>query len=197
MVEGGGSSDHAHARSWAYRDPEGFAALIDILVEVSIVYLDGQVKAGAGVLQIFDSWAGVLPDDQFARWVMAPTARIVRALKARHPDVPVIGFPRGVGGNAVSFLAETGVDGISCDTAVPLPVMAGLARSSQRVVQGNLDPLLLVAGGAALERRVAEILAALRGVPFIFNLGHGIVPETPPENVARLVEFVRSANCER
>jgi uroporphyrinogen decarboxylase len=197
MVEGGGSSDQAHARGWAYRDPEGFAALIDILVEVSIDYLDGQVKAGAGVLQIFDSWAGVLPDDQFARWVVAPTVRIVRALKARHPDVPVIGFPRGAGGNAMSYLAETGVDGISCDTAVPLPVMARLARDSRRVVQGNLDPLLLVAGGAALERRVGEILAALRGVPFVFNLGHGIVPETPPENVARLVELVRSAGSGR
>jgi uroporphyrinogen decarboxylase len=197
MVEGGGSSDHAQARSWAYRDPDGFAALIDILVEVSIEYLDGQVKAGAGVLQIFDSWAGILPDDQFARWVVAPTVRIVRALKARHPDVPVIGFPRGAGGNAAGFIAETGVDGMSCDTAMPLHVMAGLARSSQRVVQGNLDPLLLVAGGAALERRVGEIVAALRDVPFVFNLGHGIVPETPPENVARLVELVRSAGCGR
>jgi uroporphyrinogen decarboxylase len=193
MVEGGGSSDHAQARSWAYRDPDGFAALIDILVEVSIEYLDGQVKAGAGVLQIFDSWAGILPDDQFARWVVAPTVRIVRALKARHPDVPVIGFPRGAGGNAAGFIAETGVDGMSCDTAMPLHVMAALARSSQRVVQGNLDPLLLVAGGAALERRVGEIVVALRDVPFVFNLGHGIVPETPPENVARLVELVRSA----
>ena len=191
MVEGGGSSDHAQARSWAYRDPDGFAALIDILVEVSIEYLDGQVKAGAGVLQIFDSWAGILPDDQFARWVVAPTVRIVRALKARHPDVPVIGFPRGAGGNAASFISETGVDGMSCDTAMPIHVMAGLARSSQRVVQGNLDPLLLVAGGAALERRVGEIVAALRDVPFVFNLGHGIVPETPPENVAKLVKLVR------
>jgi uroporphyrinogen decarboxylase len=192
MVEGGGSSDHAQARSWAYRDPDGFAALIDILVEVSIEYLDGQVKAGAGALQIFDSWAGILPDDQFARWVVAPTVRIVRALKARHPDIPVIGFPRGAGGNAASFISETGVDGMSCDTAMPIHVMAALARSSQRVVQGNLDPLLLVAGGAALERRVGEILAALRDVPFVFNLGHGIVPETPPENVAKLVELVRA-----
>jgi len=192
MVEGGGSSDHAEARSWAYRDPEGFAALIDLLVEVSIEYLDGQVKAGANVLQIFDSWAGILPDDQFARWVVAPTIRIVRALKSRHRHVPVIGFPRGAGGNAASFIAETGVDGMSCDTAMPLNVMAELGRSSRRVMQGNLDPLLLVAGGAALERRVGEIVEALRGVPFIFNLGHGIVPETPPENVARLVELVRS-----
>jgi uroporphyrinogen decarboxylase len=192
MVEGGGSSDHAEARKWAYRDPEGFGKLIDLLVEVSIGYLDGQVRAGADALQIFDSWAGILPDEEFRRWVVAPTARIVRALKARHPEVPIIGFPRGAGANAAHFIAETGVDGISCDTAMPLESMAALGRTTGRVVQGNLDPLLLVAGGAGLERRVEQTLGAMRGIPFVFNLGHGIVPETPPENVARLVGLVRS-----
>lgn len=191
MVGGEGSSDQADARLWAYRDPAGFGTLIDILVETSIDYLSGQVKAGADVLQIFDSWAGSLAEDEFARWVTAPTAKIVSALKARHPDVPIIGFPRGAGPHAEAFVKATGVDGVSCDTAMPLADMTVLAKATGRVVQGNLDPLLLVAGGAAMEARVAATLTAMKGLPFIFNLGHGIVPETPPEHVGRLVELVR------
>jgi uroporphyrinogen decarboxylase len=191
MAGGEGSSDQAHARTWAYRDPAGFAALLDILVDTSIDYLAGQVEAGADVLQIFDSWAGALPDDEFESWVIRPTAKIVRALKARHSEVPIIGFPRGAGDKALRFVTETGVDGVSCDTGVSLGAMRGLAEASGRPVQGNLDPLLLVAGGPAMERRVESILDALQGVPFVFNLGHGIVPGTPPENVARLVEIVR------
>jgi uroporphyrinogen decarboxylase len=193
MVGGEGSSDQAHARAWAYRDPAGFAALVGTLVETSIEYLAGQVEAGADVLQIFDSWAGTLPDNEFESWVVRPTARIVAALKARYPAVPIIGFPRGAGDKAARFVAETGVDGVSCDTSVSLPAMRGLAEAAARPVQGNLDPLLLVAGGDALDRRVDAILEAMAGVPFIFNLGHGIVPETPPENVGRLVARVRRA----
>jgi uroporphyrinogen decarboxylase len=190
MVGGQGSADQADARAWAYRDAAGFQRLIDLLVETSVEYLSGQVAAGADVLQIFDSWAGSLPDDQFERWVVAPTRTLVKRLKERHPDVPIIGFPRGAGVQATGFVTATGVDGVSCDTAMPLAFMAGdLAKRA--VVQGNLDPLLLVEGGAAMERRVAEILTALSGKRFIFNLGHGIVPQTPPENVARLVELVR------
>lgn len=190
MVGGQGSSDQSHARQWAYADPAGFQSLIDILVEVSIEYLSGQVKAGADVLQIFDSWAGSLPDDQFRRWVVAPTKRMVAALKERHPQAPVIGFPRGASVLAPAYAVETGVDGVSCDTTMPLDFIAS-KLSGRTVVQGNLDPLLLVAGGDAIERRVAAIKAALAGKPFIFNLGHGIVPETPPENVGRLVALVR------
>jgi len=192
MVEGQKSTDQAQARLWAYRDPAGFQRLIDLLADVSVEYLSGQVEAGADVLQIFDSWAGSLADDQFRRWVIEPTARMVAQLKKRHPGVPVIGFPRGAGGQAKSYAADTGVDAVSCDTAMPLEFMAR-ELSPCTVVQGNLDPLLLVTGGPALERRVAETLAALSRRPFIFNLGHGIVPETPPENVARLVELVRGA----
>jgi uroporphyrinogen decarboxylase len=191
MVAGRGTPDQAEARLWAYRDPAGVAALLDLLCDVSIDYLSGQVEAGADLLQIFDSWAGSLPDDQFRRWVIAPTRRLVGTLKARHPGVAIIGFPRGAGPMTARYVAETGVDGVSCDTTMPLTLMAEeLSRSA--TVQGNLDPLLLLAGGEPLRERVEELLAALAGKRFIFNLGHGIVPETPPEHVARLVELVRA-----
>jgi uroporphyrinogen decarboxylase len=192
MVGGQGSADQAEARFWAYRDPSGFQRLIDLLVDVSVDYLSGQVSAGADVLQIFDSWAGSLPDDQFERWVVAPTKAMAARLKERHPNVPVVGFPRGAGARASAYVAKTGVDGISCDTAMPLELMAG-ELSGKAVVQGNLDPLLVAAGGEAMAHRVGEILAAHAGKRFIFNLGHGIVPQTPPDNVARLVELVRRA----
>ena len=191
MVQGQGSADQAEARLWAYRDPEGFGALIALLVETSIAYLDRQVKAGADCLMIFDTWAGSLPDDEFDRWVVAPTRRIREALRDLHPDVPVIGFPRGAGATAVWYVFETGVDGIGCDTATPPAVMSEAFEDEDVVVQGNLDPLLLVAGGARLDQRVDEILDLMRGQRFIFNLGHGIVPQTPPEHVARLVARVR------
>lgn len=190
MVGGQGSSDQAEARRWAYADPEGFQALIDILTDASIVYLSGQIVAGADVLQIFDSWAGNLPDDQFAAWVVAPTRRIVAAIRKRHPGVPIIGFPKGGGLNTPRYAVETDVDGLGCDTATPLDGLRS-AVGPHLVLQGNLDPLLLVAGGVAMERRIHSLLAMTRGTPFIFNLGHGIVPETPPEHVARLVAIIR------
>jgi uroporphyrinogen decarboxylase len=191
MAAGHGSSDQADARLWAYRDAAGFQRLIDIVVEASIAYLDGQVRAGADVLQIFDTWAGNLADAEFDRWVVEPTTRIVAQLKARHPHVPIIGFPRGAGTNASRYLAATGISGLGCDTAMPLEQMRDLAKHG-RALQGNLDPLLLLAGGLAMKARVAATLEAMRGAPFIFNLGHGIVPQTPPEHVAELVELVRS-----
>jgi uroporphyrinogen decarboxylase len=191
MVGGRGSADQADARLWAYRDPAGFAQLIDLIAMVAAEFLAGQAAAGADVLQIFDSWAGSLPDDEFERWVVEPTRRIVSFLKDRHPAVPIIGFPRGAGVKYAHYARATGVDGVGCDTGFSLTGMARLADEEGIAVQGNLDPLLLVTGGAALEARVAQILERLSGRPFIFNLGHGIVPETPPENVARLVELVR------
>ncbi len=191
MIEGRGSKDQAAARLFAYRDPDGFQKLMDLLVETSIEYLSGQVRAGADALQIFDTWAGSLPDDQFEKWVIAPTQRIVEAMHERHPDVPVIGFPRGAQGSALWYVAETKVDGIGCDTATPPYMMAEAFDGENVVVQGNLDPLLLVAGGDALKLRVADIIELMTGKPFIFNLGHGIVPETPPEHVADLVRWVR------
>jgi uroporphyrinogen decarboxylase len=192
MVAGCGSADQADARLWAYRDPAGFSGLIETLVETSIVYLDAQVRAGADALQIFDTWAGALPEPEFESWVVAPTHRIVTELKRRHPHVPIIGFPRGAGAKTQRYLEGTGVNGLGCDTAVPLEEMRALA-SRGVAVQGNLDPLLLVAGGPVMEARVRTTLEAMRGLPFVFNLGHGIVPQTPPEHVARLVAIVRSS----
>ena len=190
MVEGRGSTDQGEARGWAYRDPQGFSKLIDTLTEASITYLSGQVDAGADVLQIFDSWAGSLAEDQFENWVIKPTVKIVKTLKARHPHVPIMGFPRGAASMLKHFVEATGVDGVSCDTSCPISVMLATAASG-KVVQGNIDPLLLVAGGKALDARVDHLVAAMKGKPFIFNLGHGIVPETPPEHVAQLVARVR------
>lgn len=193
MAEGKGSSDQAAARSWAYRDPAGFAHLIDILTEASIVYLSGQLEAGANAIQIFDSWAGSLADNEFERWVIAPTARIVSALRERFPAVPIIGFPRGAAASLQTYIDGTGVDGVSCDTSCPLSVMQAIGKTG-KAVQGNLDPLLLVAGGDVLDQRIDEICKTMAGLPFVFNLGHGIVPETPPEHVGRLVARVRKAS---
>ena len=190
MVGGRGSPDQAAARGFAYRDPQAFQTLIDLLVEVSIEYLCAQAQAGAQVLQIFDSWAGNLPDDEFDRWCVKPIRKIVKGVRDKMPGVPIIGFPRGCGPQYTSFARTTGVNAVSCDTSLPLDF---IARELQPhvTVQGNLDPLLLVQGGDALERRVDEIRSALGAGPFIFNLGHGIVPQTPPEHVACLVELVR------
>jgi len=190
MIAGHGTPDQKPARMAAYRDPDSFAQLLDLLADVSVDYLSRQIVAGAEAVQIFDSWAGVLADDQFERWCCLPTAKMVAGLRARHPEIPIIGFPRGAGSSAAQhFLQHTGVDAIGCDTVMPLAAMRGLAKSA--TVQGNLDPFLLVAGGSLFESRVRDIIGALEGAPFIFNLGHGIVPETPLEHVARLMELVR------
>ncbi len=190
MVEGRGSKDYANIKNWAYSDPAGFGTLMDILVEATIEYLLKQVEAGAEVVQLFDTWAGVLPDDEFRKWAIEPTKRIVEGLRTQHPDLPVIGFPKGVGGNIIDFVRETGVTAVSLDTGTPLDWAAREVQSLVPV-QGNLDPMLLVTGGAAMEERIVQIRETLGKKPFIFNLGHGIVPQTPPENVARLAEIIR------
>jgi uroporphyrinogen decarboxylase len=194
MVEGGGSKDQAEARLWAYREQANFQRLIDLLVDTSTDYLLGQVAAGAGALQIFDSWAGSLPEDEFARWCIGPTRRLVEQVKAKAPDIPVIGFPRGSGVLAERYARETGIDAIGCDTSQPIEWIRDRLQSLVPV-QGNLDPLLLVAGGPHLDRRVASILAALGSGPFIFNLGHGIQPGTPIENVERLLHLVKTGSA--
>ena len=190
MVEGAGSKDQARARALGYQDPELFQALIDTIVETSATYLLGQIHAGCRALQIFDSWSGSLPEDAFAQWCIAPTKEIVARVRAEVPDIPIIGFPRGAGPSAVRYAEETGVDAIGCDTSLPV----GWIREALQPlgpVQGNLDPVLLVAGGPALDARVNQILETLGDRPFIFNLGHGILPETPIENVERLLRLVK------
>ncbi len=189
MVEGGASRDFRLTRSWAYRDPSGFAALLELIAEASIVYLSRQIAAGAEAVQLFDSWAGVLPPSEFESWVIAPTRRIAAALKERFPAVPVIGFPRGAGLLYARYAAESGVDAVALDTTVP-PRFARDTLQPHLAVQGNLDPIALLVGGAAMQRAVAEIRAAFAGGPFVFNLGHGILPQTLPEHVALLAALL-------
>ncbi|TNE59745.1 MAG: uroporphyrinogen decarboxylase [Alphaproteobacteria bacterium] len=191
MVGGKGSPTQAAARLLAYREPETFQALIDLLVEATASYLIAQVEAGAEVLQLFDTWAGSLAPTEFEKWCVAPTKRIVEAVRAVHPDVPIIGFPKGVGSKAIGFLRATGVQGISVDTGTDM-AWARQELSPLATVQGNLDPLALVAGGAALDRATDELLEGFAGKPYIFNLGHGIEKETPPDHVAQVVRRVQA-----
>lgn len=190
MVEGKGSKDYAEVRSIAYSDPLFFQRLIDILVDRTASYLIEQVHHGAEALQVFDSWAGVLSEQQFVQWAIEPMAEIVKRVKAIHPDVPIIGFPRGAGPMYKRYVLETGVDGVGLDHTLPLE-WARDQLQPHVTVQGNLDNLLLVCGGEAMESETKRILEILGHGPFIFNLGHGIVPQTPPENVARLCAIVR------
>jgi uroporphyrinogen decarboxylase len=190
MVEGHGKTECERARGWAYRAPDEFQMLMDILVDATSRYLIAQVKAGAEVLQLFDSWAGVLSVSQFRSLVIEPTRRIVESVKAAVPDVPIIGFPRQGGVMIPEYVRETGVDGVSLDHSVPLD-WALREIPETCVLQGNLDNRLLVVGGAALDRGVDEILEQTRGRRFVFNLGHGIVPQTPPENVGRVIDRIR------
>ncbi len=192
MVEGGSSRDFAKVRGWGLSNPEEFSQLIELVTQATAAYLCRQVEEGAEVLQIFDSWAGVLSEGEFEQWVIGPTTRIVSAVKKQHPDVPVIGFPRGAGILYTRYVTETGVDGVSLDSTMPLD-WAHDHLQGKVALQGNLDPLLLLGGGEAMDREISRILERLGGGPFIFNLGHGIIKETPPEHVARLVEAVRSA----
>ena len=196
MVEGGTSRDFALTKRWAFSEPKGFGMLIDRLVEATVEYLSMQVEAGAEVLQLFDSWAGVLPEAAFRLLVIEPTRRIVAAVKERHPLVPIIGFPRGAGVLYDAYGRETGVDALSLDPTVPL-AWAREQLQSRLPVQGNLDPLLLAIGGSAMAEATRAIRAGLGAGPFVFNLGHGILPETPPEHVSALVGLVRAMPAAR
>jgi uroporphyrinogen decarboxylase len=191
MVAGQGSRDQAETRGYAYRDPAAFGAIVDEIVAVTIDYLAGQIAAGAEAVQLFDSWAGSLAPDQFGRWVIAPTARIVAALRSRCPGVPIIGFPKGAGARLEAYARETGIDTIGLDETVD-PAWAARTLPADLPLQGNLDPLALLAGGSALESAVARILSSLAGRPHVFNLGHGIVKETPIAHVEHLLSLVRA-----
>ena len=190
MVAGQGSREQAEARAYAYRDPQAFGAIIEAIAEMTVDYLSGQIAAGVEAVQLFDSWAGSLAPAQLEKWVIAPNARIVAELKQRHPDVPVIGFPKGAGAKLGAYARETGVDAIGLDETVD-PVWALGELPGDMPVQGNLDPMALLAGGAALESAVARILSAFEGRPHIFNLGHGISKDTPIAHVERLLDLVR------
>lgn len=190
MINGGGSSDHAETRLAAARDPELVDRLIQLLVEASATYLIAQLKAGADAVQLFDSWAGVLGERAFERWCVAPTAAIVSRIRAEIPGARIIGFPKGAALRLADYVTRTGVDAVGIDWTTPL----GYARDvlkPKAVVQGNLDPMVLVGGGEGLDEEVDRIMSALGGGRFIFNLGHGIVPETPIPHVERLIARVR------
>ncbi|MBM3621903.1 MAG: uroporphyrinogen decarboxylase [Alphaproteobacteria bacterium] len=190
MIEGGSSRDFFKIKQWAYGHPDSFRRLIDLLVEACIDHLDRQAEAGCEVVQIFDSWAGVLPEEQLFRWSVQPMHAIAKGLKARRPDLPIIVFPRGVGPAALMYRRLQEFDALSIDTAIGAH-WAAEQLQPHIAVQGNLDPAMLVTGGEAMAHETKRILGKLASGRHIFNLGHGIVPQTPPDNVARLVEIVR------
>ncbi|GGB38722.1 uroporphyrinogen decarboxylase [Sphingomonas metalli] len=190
MVAGQGSKDQGETRRYAYRDPGAFAAIVETIVAMTIDYLVAQADAGVEAVQLFDSWAGSLSPAQFERWVIAPNAAIVAGLRARRPDLTIIGFPKGAGGKLPAYARETGVDAIGLDETVD-PVWAHGALPADMPVQGNLDPLALIAGGAELDAAVDRIIAALADRPHVFNLGHGILPDTPIAHVERLLDRLR------
>lgn len=189
MVAGEGSRDQHETRAMAYRDPAAFQAIIDAIVAVTIGYLSGQIEAGAEAVQLFDSWSGSLAPREFERWVIAPNAAIVSALAQRHPGVPVIGFPKGAGEKLPAYARETGVHAVGVDETID-PVWAAAALPEGLPVQGNLDPLLLLAGGDALDHGTRVVLDAFAGRPHVFNLGHGIGQFTPIGHVERLIAVV-------
>jgi uroporphyrinogen decarboxylase len=190
MVAGQGSREQAETRRLAYADPGKFGEIVARIETVTLDYLSGQIEAGAEALQLFDSWAGSLSPAQFERWVIAPTARLVGALKKRYPKVPVIGFPKGAGGKLGAYARETGVSAIGLDETVD-PLWAAKELPAKLPLQGNLDPLALIAGGDQLESAAARILDAFANRPHIFNLGHGILPDTPIAHVEQLIALVK------
>jgi uroporphyrinogen decarboxylase len=190
MVEGGGSKDFARVKHWAYADPDGFGELINLIAEATIHYLDRQIEAGAEAVQLFDSWCGVLEKEQFEQWVIAPTAKITAAIKQKHPTIKIIGFPKGAAYFYTEYAKRAGIDVIGLDSQMPL---SWAAENLQPLmpVQGNLDPACLLAGGDILKTSVKRILNDLGGAPFVFNLGHGVIKETPPEHVGMVASIIK------
>lgn len=191
MVEGGTSRDFSHTKIWARKDPEGFDHLLDMLVTATSDYLLAQLDAGADTLQLFDTWAGVVPADQFDRCVIAPTRRIIANVRAHNPEITFIGFPRGIGPAILRYAVETGVNCVGIDSGLS-PAYAAESLQPLCAVQGNLDPMALLVGGRPMLQAAEIIVEALGRGPFIFNLGHGVVPQTPPEHVESLADFIRS-----
>lgn len=193
MVEGKGSKDFASVRKIANDNPAFFQKLIDIVVEASCVYLSGQIRAGAEVIQLFDSWSGLLNEQEFQRWVIEPTIKIAAYLKKNHAGIPVIGFPRGAGKLAMTYVEQTGVNCVGLDQMADLE---WAAKNLQEIVplQGSLDPESLLAGGAKMEEDMKIIRDRIGAAPMIFNLGHGVIKETPIEHIEALRDIVRGWN---
>jgi len=192
MIAGAGTSDQIPAREFAYRAPRLFAELLDILVDASAAYLMRQFEAGVDAVQIFDSWAGILPDDEFDRCCIQPCARIITAVRAKIPTAKFIGFPRGAGSRLQRYIDAVPVDAVGLDWTVDL-AFARDALQRRKPVQGNLDPVVLLVGGRSLDRSVDRIMENFKAGPFIFNLGHGVLPDTPVAHVEQLVARVRAA----
>lgn len=190
MVAGQGTPDQGPARLMAYRDPAGFARLIDALTDASIDYLVGQLKSGVDAVQVFDTWAGILPPEEFERWCVEPMRRIVAGVRSSVPGGKIIGFPRGAGASLLRYVERVEVDAVGLDWSIDRD-FARREIQSRVAVQGNLDPIALLAGGEALDRAVDAVLAAFAEGPFIFNLGHGILPETPVAHVEQMLRRVR------
>lgn len=191
MIEGGGSKTFQKTRSWAKTDPASFQKLMDVLVNATSHYLIKQIEAGAEVIQLFDSWAGILEGADFTRWSIEPTRQIIEKIRVKYPDIPVIGFPRESGENSIIYAKNTGINGIGMDYSM-MPEWARDNLQSLLPVQGNLDPQILLEGGHALEKQAHKILEIFADKPFIFNLGHGVIKETPPEHVEKLSAIIRN-----
>lgn len=191
MLEGEGSRDFGKAKQLAFQDEDAFSSLLAFLTEAISLHLSHQVKAGVDIVQLFDSWASHCPATHFQRWVVEPTREIVAALRAEFPTLPLIGFPKGIGGNLLKYGQETGVSALGLDAGVPL-LWAVQALPDELIFQGNLDPLLLVAGGDALRRGIESIHREMNGRPYIFNLGHGVLPQTPVTHIEDCVRWVRA-----
>ena len=190
MVEGKSSKDYKKVKGWAYSDPVGFSNLIEILIEATVCHLSDQILAGADVVKLFDSWAGVLSPDEFDKWVIEPTKKICTLLKLKYPDVKIIGFPKGAGIGYRRFAELSGVDAVSLDTSIPTE---WAHNNLQGIIplQGNLDPIVVIEGGHAMLNQAKKIRQNLEKGPFVFNLGHGVLPSTPVENIIELAEFLR------
>ncbi|MGX5667288.1 uroporphyrinogen decarboxylase [Rhizobium daejeonense] len=189
MIAGHGTPDQAPARLFAYRHPKAFEKLLDLLADISASYLVAQIDAGADAVQIFDSWAGVLGEDEFERFCVRPVARMIQSVRSQRPGAKIIAFAKGAGLLLKDYRRKTGADAIGLDWTIPLSFAVELQKEG--AVQGNLDPMRVVAGGSAMEEGIDAILQALGNGPLIFNLGHGITPQAAPENVTRLVDRVR------
>jgi len=190
MVEGQTSRNFDFIKQWAFSDPSSFEVLINRLIDATVVHLCKQIEAGADAIQLFESWAGVLPPDEFTKWCIKPVQIITKRVKAEFPDIPVIAFPRGAGVSYVGYAGATGIDGLGVDYTLPATWVAKVLQPDV-CIQGNLDPQILLVGGRVMEAAVREIKNVLNNGPFVFNLGHGVLPQTPPEHVAELVQLVR------